>query len=811
MRKITILIFALFLLRTATAQEVDDYRLYKIDEELLSSEPVVTDTLLFYRAMHQHRDLYEDVTKYRFSFVENARRGFYFTERTATLDGVSLRHSNISILRRLGLSERAYAGVTHSRNNISGMAGEDEFSTVDGVPLGSGNVGVFFSGRGYLGGVRATIHSLMRRGWSMSLYAAAKGGDDLYVKGVYNNSIDAAVRLAKSYDSGTIISLVALANVGERGLRSGSTEEAFTLTGNNLYNPSWGRQSGGVRNSRVRKDAVPFVMASLSAPIGAATQMTLSVGGDYGERSYSTLGWYDAMTPRPDNYRYMPSYYSDKDVAAAVADEWRSRNERYTQIDWAELYNQNRMSADGAIYAMDERVERIARAEFLLRFSTELGQNLTIGYGVRGRYDSSRNYKRMADLMGATHLRDVDYFLIDDDTYSNSLQNDLHNPNCLVAEGERFSYDYELVARSLQADVMFEYAVKRWHMNVDLAVGVQEQLRRGYFEKELFPGDKSYGRSANVDFAPYTIKAMAGYSFSARHNISLAAMISEAAPDVKNLFLNPLYNNCVVDNPTTEKRIAAELNYKFSSTALDLLLTAYFTQTTDERDVFRAYDDLSATYCDVDVEGLGTMRYGVEAAAGVRLSKVWRASFSAAAGQYIYTKNPYVTHYADTSNEIISSHSESFMDDCYVGGAPMLSLSAELTYLNYRGWAASVGAQFAAMRYVDASPIRRTERVALQASVSDEIYRSFIEQRRLDDAVTVDASVSRWFNIGHSRLSLTLSVRNLLGQRDVVYGGYESSRIRNYMSGARRVYMPQDDVLTYAYPRTFYGVVSWKF
>ena len=151
------------------------------------------------------------------------------------------------------------------------------------------------------------------------------------------------------------------------------------------------------------------------------------------------------------------------------------------------------------------------------------------------------------------------------------------------------------------------------------------------------------------------------------------------------------------------------------------------------------------------------------------------------------------------------------MDDCYVGGAPMLSLSAELTYLNYRGWAASVGAQLAAMRYVDASPIRRTERVALQASVSDEIYRSFIEQRRLDDAVTVDASVSRWFNIGRSRLSLTLSVRNLLGQRDMVYGGYESSRIRNYMSGARRVYMPQDDVLTYAYPRTFYGVVSWKF
>jgi outer membrane receptor protein involved in Fe transport len=115
------------------------------------------------------------------------------------------------------------------------------------------------------------------------------------------------------------------------------------------------------------------------------------------------------------------------------------------------------------------------------------------------------------------------------------------------------------------------------------------------------------------------------------------------------------------------------------------------------------------------------------------------------------------------------------------------------------------------MRYLDASPIRRTERVAFQASSSEEIYRNFIEQGRLGDAVTVDASLSRWFNIGRSRLSLTLSVRNLLGEKDIVYGGYESSRIRNYMSGAQRIYTPQDDVLTYSYPRTYYAVVSWKF
>lgn len=811
MRKITTLIFALFALLAASAQDVDDYRLYKFDSQQLSFDPPVTDTLLFYRAMHDKHDLFEEITAHRFSAVEYARRGLYFTERAATLDGLSLRRSNISIMRRLGLAERAYGGISHSNNNVAGLAGEDEFSAVEGTPIDGVNIGTFFSGKGYLGGARATVHSYLRDGWSMSLYTSARGGDDLYVKGVYNNSIDAAMRMSKSFDSGAMLSLLALSNVGERGLRLGSTEEAFTLMGDKLYNPSWGRQEGDVRNSRVRKDAVPFVAATLSMSVGGATQMTLSVGGDYGLRSYSTLGWYDAMTPRPDNYRYMPSYFSSEDVAEAVAEQWREGDERYTQIDWAEMYNQNRVSGDGAVYAVDDRVERIARTETVLHFRTELGPNLVVGYGVRGEINSSRNYKQMVDLMGATHLVDVDYYLMDDNTFSNRLQNNLRRTDADIVEGERFSYDYALVSRRVMADVMVEYISNRWQLNVDMAMGMEQQLRRGYFEKELFPGEKSYGRSAVVKFNPYTVKATLDYSISARHNLRLSAMIAGEAPEVENLFLNPQYNNRVVDNPATERHLAAELDYRFNSTAVNMLLSAYFSMIDNERQVFRAYDDLSATYCDVDISELGTARYGVEASAEVRLSRALRASFSAAAGRYVYSKNPYVTHYADTDNSVISSRSQSYMGDCFVGGTPMLNGTAELTYLTYRGWAASLGAQVVALRYVDPSPIRRTERVAYQASSSEEIFQKFIEQRRLNDVATVDASLSKWFNIGRSRLSLTLSVRNLLGKDDIIYGGYESSRIRNYMSGARRIYTPQDDVLTYAYPRTYYGVVAWKF
>ena len=151
------------------------------------------------------------------------------------------------------------------------------------------------------------------------------------------------------------------------------------------------------------------------------------------------------------------------------------------------------------------------------------------------------------------------------------------------------------------------------------------------------------------------------------------------------------------------------------------------------------------------------------------------------------------------------------MGDCAVGGAPQLCGTAAITYLDYKGWAATCSVQAVAARYVDPSFVRRTERVARQAAMSEEMYGRFVDRQRLDDAVTVDASVSRWFRAGRSRIVATLSVRNLLGDRDIVRSGYESSRIRRRTVGAQTVYTPHEDIVTYAYPRTYYCVLSWKF
>ena len=69
-------------------------------------------------------------------------------------------------------------------------------------------------------------------------------------------------------------------------------------------------------------------------------------------------------------------------------------------------------------------------------------------------------------------------------------------------------------------------------------------------------------------------------------------------------------------------------------------------------------------------------------------------------------------------------------------------------------------------------------------------------------ATTVQLVGSKW---------KLLILRNLLGDGDIVYSAYESQRVRRIRSGDTLCYAPHATRLTYAYPRSFYLTVSYRF
>lgn len=805
-RPVLLLLFSLAIGSPAAAQYLDD-EYYPYAEREERRELLATDSTLFYRAIQSSVDLYGELTDFNLPQVAMKRRGLGWDAERISLSGMELSYRHLSVLRLLGATETRYAGLVPAPGIPGGSGGVRLFEFPVEEPMQPFLASVRFTDRNYLLGAKVAASGDLGRGWTASLAMDARTGRDLHVQGVFTNAMTAALRVAHAWSSDHRLSLLCILPPSTRGTRLSSSEEAFSLTGDRFYNPAWGYQDGRIRNSRVRREFLPLLAFRYEGRLSAQTSLAVNLGGEAGLSRYSMLDWYDARTPMPDNYRYLPSHTGDLETERA----WLAADPRYTQINWDELIRCNRMRNGEAVYALDDRVERTTDLHLDAAFTTALDRALTLRYGLTLRYDRNRSYRQMRDLLGARYVTDIDRYLIDDDTYSNLLQNDLRHPDREIREGDRFGYDYALLTREARLLLQADYRSDRLRADLCAELGSAGISRRGYYEKELFPGDLSYGPSRTLRFSPWLVKALVGWSFSARSYLEGILFASADVPRADQLFYQPLYNNRPVELPRCERTYAAELSWRRTGAQFDLRLAAYAAAVYDRLETRRYYDDLASLYCDMSVSGIGLLSCGVEAAAEIRLSYRWQLALAASAGRFTYIRDPEVTVLSDVDNTAVLTRATARMADCHVGGAPQLAAVSELTYFGPRGWGFHLSAGYAGLRYVEPMPLRRTDRVTAQAGLTPEAFEAFTRQERLSDAFTLDASLFKSFYFDRSRLTVALMLRNLTDASDTLYNGYESLRVRRISAGDATSWTPHATRYTYAYPRSFYLTISYRF
>ncbi len=787
------------------AQNQDD-NYYPYAEREPRRELLRSDTTLFYRAIQSSSDLYGSITDFDLPDVAIKRRGAEWDDELIYAEGVAVSYRHITALRMLGAEEERAAGLGMVEGIGGGIGGVRSWSFGHGEPLQSYSAQIRLTDRNYRAGARISGYGRLKKGWYGGFGVDLRTGRDMNVKGVFLSSATLAGRVERHFSDDRQLALTVVLPPVVRSSRSSATGESFSLTGDPLYNPSWGFQNGKVRSSRVRRQFLPLALLTWESPVGETTRMNITVNCEAGVEKFSSLGWYNARTPLPDNYRYMPSYTLDR----ATEEAWHRSDPRYTQIDWDAMIAQNRMAGGEAVYALEDRVERRTDMGMALRFATRMSPRLTLNYGADIRYCVSRNYKQMRDLLGADYLTDIDHYLVDDDTYSNLLQNNLRDPDRRIRTGDRFGYDYALSHRAVDIHASAVYRTGRLNTCLRVEIGDDAVRRRGYYEKELFPGEGSYGLSRNVRFRPYTLHGSVGWAFTPRYYLALSAYISARTPDVRNIFYQPLYNNRITESPALERISALELGYRQTGRILRLQASAYLNMRRDGTMTMRSFDDTSATYCDIAVAEIGILSYGVEVAAQVTPARYWEISAALAAGRSKYARDPVVTIISDNDNRPIDVGAASRMGGCDAGAVPRLTAMAGVCRFWKRGWGFRASASYVAGRHVEPSVVRRTDRVTGLCATSPEAFRAFVSQERLDDAATVDVALFKGFYFGNNRLQISLMLSNILGSQ-YLYGGYESGRIRRIQSGDRTVWMPHANRYTSSYPRSFYISASYRF
>lgn len=814
-RRLYILITLLLLIPIAYAQEYEQYRYFKLYEDenperaLLQEEEQNIQTL--WQHAPYHRTLFDQN-----SVVLNHYRGVGYYERGDYFGAIRLPKLSRSRARYLGL---------HATESHTGSY--NTHYTLDTLAVERTDVALSLASRSYRLGVTASATNIIAQKWIVSSDIAMRTGSDAHIKGVFTNAATVNIALRGRIDQKSDIFAALLFSPSERGRRKASTAQAFALTGDNYYNPSWGYQSAKVRNANTVSSFTPTALLSYNRKLGEKHLLNLSLATTVGSSAYSGLDWLNGSTPLPDNYRYMPDYFTDNITADAVREAWQRGDSRYTQINFDELHRRNRLQ-QAAIYLVNQRVTRSANIQLAATVSQNISLTLKVSYGVRAEIDRQRNFKKVDDLLSGAEFEDIDFFLVDDDAQSNMLQNNLNTAGRTVGTKERYGYDYAINSISTICFASVDYTRNNLNLAAWATLGNSTIFRRGYFRKELF-ADNSYGRSKALNFADWSANLSLQYYPDKNHLLSAAIMAQSAPAEGEDLFLQSQYNNRTVDRAISTTLLTAELGYEGHLGDLSLYANLFARYHTRQTEVAHIYYDVVSEFADVVTSDLSTVALGAEVEARYNLNTHWNFALGATVGRYRYAGRPIITVYADKDNRLLATDTLQSVGNIRTGNTPELSVYGQVEYYN-RGWGATLSGQYHALRHVSASLLRRTESV-LSHTASEAERQSFMAQESLPSAFSLDLKLSKTIYLNRfdrriysttsaprfvdrhprSKITIFVAINNLLGSNDIIYRAYESSRIRKRYRWENFTATPFPNYYLYAYPRTYLLQVRFSF
>lgn len=753
-----------------------------------------------------YRDYYLQVADFSMSFARYQSRGYGARYENYSINGVDFRSFDNdtplwgSLVGYANSNRRFkfYRGLDFDVEVGLGSAGGGEYLTTRRFEERRMQVGGSVSNRTYSYRLNGVYANSWKNGLSATFEASRRWGRSLSVEGVWSDAWTVAVNVAKEFNDKNSLEFNLIFTPNERSTQRFSTDEAFELTGNTLYNPNWGSQNGKQRSVRSRTNVVPIATLGYTYNISEKSKIVTTIGVAAGQMVYNSINWQNAPNPNPDYYKYMPSFQTDERAKNQLTQLWQS-DQNVSQVNFDRIYQVNNQPQ--AHYVEESRVSNMCQLIAKSTFVTHL-KNTSVSAGIEVNYHTETRYKQLEDLMGAQYWLDIDYFIESDDDYKELTQNDVRNPNRKIGVGDQFGYKYSVTKIGAGLWGVVEKRNRNWNFKLGASLNYQSLSRYGYYEKENFPTDQSFGRSATLSSLHYKVKAMVEYRLGTRFSANVAVANLNLPQMAKNSFIDPNYRNAFVENLKNENILTAQLGGAYATSDLRISLNGYATQIANSIEVNHFYDDLQGIYCDYVIDGIDKLFYGGELSLEARLFDHLWLNMAAAVSSNKYTNNPTATQYRQNNGVEIDSEVVNYKGFC-VPLSPQNFVNLGLSY-NPFGWIASISVNMFGANYVALAPIRYTKRAAQQANDA----QLMTQQEKLPVAYTVDLSLGKSFEFNdYSKLGLYAGVSNLTNNR-VKTAGYQANRL---LRDKNNLYSPMVSKYYYGLGINFYLTATYTF
>lgn len=739
-------------------------------------------------------DQYLNNVSYQLSPFRFKVRGYDNTYESKFINGVEFNdlyrgvfnYSSIGAINDATRNGTSESGFSPSAFTFGNLGVSENINMRSGNYSKGGKVTVSYTNRNYyLRGMASYATGLRDDGWAFNVLVGGRYSDRGNVDGLFYENISYAIGAEKQWDNGRhSLSFVTYGSPVKRGQQMASYQEVYDLVDDNLYNPNWGYQNGKRRNSRVVTAFDPTGIFSHVWKINENTTLTTGLAGHYSRYGSTALNWYNAPDPRPDYYRYIPSYFEDEGVRDYYEYLWRSDNRSFTQVNWDDMFMANKIVGmtgnESAVYMVEERRRDLWELSLNSTLNTVIGKNNYLTGGVGLRYTQSRQFKTVDDLLGAPYVLDIDKFAERDfpgDSFT--IQNDLNKPDRKAYKDDVFGYDYRINIQSANAWIQNEYKYR----NIDFYYGAKftytDFQRRGKMKNGRFPNN-SYGNGKKHSFVDFGLKAGLTYKINGRHFLMANLAYTTHAPYADIAYISPRISDLAPKNLESKKIFNAEVSYVFSAPSITGRVSLYQTNFFDDMHRISYYHDLQKTFVNHVLTGIDKVHRGVELGMNYRLNENWNFDLAGTLGEYYYNNNPTGTLNSE-NGKIVDQEEKVYLKNYYVGATPQMAGTIGINYF-YDYWFLGLNINGIARNYVEISPLRRLASnyvgIAPVESPEYEAYKKLTHQERYGSAYTVDLSIGKIFYLNNNnQLNFNFSINNILNRRNIKTGGYEQGRI----------------------------------
>lgn len=752
--------------------------------------------------LQSSRDVFTQFASFQFGVARYRMRGYSAENQNVMINGINVNNlelgfsswSNWGGLNDVTRYTETRFGNGANRYSYSGPGG---YTNIDskassfkkGTRISYASANRIFRNRFML------THStgMMYNGWAFTFSASNRSGNQVYVPGTYFNASSFYISADKRIDDKNLLSFTGFMAPAEQGRSSAETLEAYQLAKDHYYNSLWGFQNKKVRNSSVSTSKRPMLMLSHVFKVNTSSHLTSSVFYNFGTSGLTSLNWYNASNPRPDYYRYLPSYYYDKGDQASgdyLSNKWAT-DPNWRQINWDRLIqlNQNNLyvlpsqlgqgvntTDTRARYIIENKVEDLKNAGINTVYNSRIDK-VFLSIGFNANMYRNRKYKVMEDLLGATYWLDYDQFAQNLGVDPQIQQNDISKPDRKVFKGDRFGYDYSINVDRVELWSQAEYTFEKVDVYGGFSVSDCKVWREGFIANGKFPLT-SKGSSKKLDFVNYGVKTGFTYKITGRHFITSNFNYMTRTPEANNMFFSPRVRNDVVSGITPEKITSFDANYEAKFPDFKLRVTYYCTQINDQLWLRTYWNDTYNNNVNLIMQNVDETHQGIELGVQKTLFTSHVLQGALGYGQFIYTNRPTLSAWQDNNSKSLFTNRKTYLQNYRLGGSPQLVAGLGYRFNAKKQWSAGISFNYFDEIYVEPNPDRRTsEAIAKYLSNESAQYNEIIAQEKLPSYFVVNINGNKSLRIMKKYfLNVSLSVNNLLNNKNSLSYGYEQLR-----------------------------------